>query len=171
MKASALTELDYHLGQSKYGDSSISEDESFHGTSSALLSVDRNGNYIRISITMDEPLSIGDLSQLSMWLNPQFGNGNLQLELFLDGDGDGRYDSHNSRDANLRSVRESWSELGMSSSSWNELDGVDLIYEKYGDKAFPAGSLDECRERLSGKSIVRLYINIYQDRNVPKTSV
>lgn len=171
MKVSALTELDYHLGQSKYGDSSISEDESFHGTSSALLSVDRKGNYIRVSITMDEPLSMGDLNQLSMWLNPQSGNGNLQLELFLDGDGDGGYDSDSSRDARLRSVRESWSELGMSSSRWNELDGFDLIYEKYGDKAFPAGSMNECQERLKGKSIVRLYITIYKDGNAPKTSV
>lgn len=171
MKVSALTELDYHLGQSKYGDSTISEDESFHGSSSALLSVDRNGNYIRISITVDEPLSLGDLNQLSMWLNPQSGNGNLQLELFLDGDGDGGYSSDNSRDARLRSVRQSWSELKMSPSRWNELDGFDLIYEKYADKAFPAGSLDECRERLKGKSIVRLYITIYKDGNVPRTSV
>jgi hypothetical protein len=116
MTAFALTSLDYHLGQSKYGDASISKEESFHGSSSADLSVDSKGSYIRVSVYMDEPMPLSDLDLLSMWVNPQVGDGDVQLELFLDGDGDGSYDSHSSKDARIRSLKESWSEAGLSFS-------------------------------------------------------
>ena len=168
--ASALTDLDYHLGQSKYGESSISDEESFHGPDSAFLSVDDDGNYIRISVSMDEPLSKADLEQLSMWIDPQSGDGKIQLELFMDGDGSGSYNSKSSQDVRLRSIRESWSGMGMSPNQWSELDGFDLIYEKYGDKSFASGSLQDCLEKLKDVSMVRLYITIYKDGTVPKTS-
>ncbi len=170
MTALALTSLDYHLGQSKYGDASISKEESFHGSSSAELSVDSKGNYIRVSVYMDEPMPLGDLDLMSLWVNPQSGDGEVQLELFLDGDGDGSYDSHSSKDARIRSLKESWSEAGMSFSRWNELDGFDLNYEKYGAKSFGSGSLEDCKSKLKGESIVRLYITLYKDGKVPKTA-
>lgn len=168
--ASALTDLDYHLGQSKHGEPSISDEESFHGSDSAFLSVDDDGNYIRISVSMDEPLSKADLEQLCMWIDPQSGDGKIQLELFLDGDGSGSYNSKSSQDVRLRSIRQSWSDMGMSSNQWNELDGFDLIYEKYGDKSFTSGSLQDSLEKLKDVSLVRLYITIYKDGTVPKTS-
>jgi hypothetical protein len=165
-----LTNLDYHLGQSKYGDASVSGEESFHGSNSAKLSVDSKGNYIRISIYMDEPLPLDDLNLFSMWINPQTGNGKIQLELFMDGNGDDSYDSDSSSDVSLRSLQESWSDMGMSYSQWNELDGFDLEYEKYGDKNFASGSLEDCISKLDGKSVVKFYITIYRDKNTPNTA-
>jgi hypothetical protein len=164
-----LTDLDYNLGKSKYGSSSISDDESFHGSSSALLSVDEDGSYIRISVYLDEPLPLDDLDRLSMWIAPELGDGAAQIDLFLDGDGDGSYDSHSALDARLRSLRESWSEMGMISQEWNELDGFDLAYEEYGEDS-GSQSLDVYSERLGKLSVVRLYITLYKDENVPKTS-
>ncbi len=173
LTASGLTELDYHLGKSKHADATVSVEESFHGASSAKLSVDQKGDYIRISVyldSLDSPLALEDLDRLSMWIDPQEGDGEIQLELFLDGDGDGAYDSDSSRDARLRSIKKSWSSLGMSSSRWNELDGFDLTYEKYGEKTFPASSLDECRSRLGDGRAVKLYITLYKDETVPSTA-
>jgi len=46
LTASGLTELDYHLGKSKHADATVSVEESFHGASSAKLSVDQKGDYI-----------------------------------------------------------------------------------------------------------------------------
>ena len=171
LTTSALTNLDYHLGQSKYGNAFVSEEESFHGPNSAKLSVDNKGNYIRIPIYMDEPMPLDDLNLLSMWINPQAGNGKIQLELFLDGDGDESYDSASSSDLSLRSLQKTWSDLEMSYSQWNELDGFDLEYEKYGDKNFTSGSLEDCISKLDGKSVVKLYITIYKDKNIPNTSM
>ena len=170
LTALALTSLDYHLGHSKYGDASISGDDSFHGSSSAELSVENKGDYIRVSVYMDEPLPLEDLDLLSMWIKPQYGDGVVQLDLFLDGDGDDSYDSHSSKDARVRSLKESWSEAGISLSQWNELDGFDLNYEKYQDKAFGSGSLADCKSKLKGESLVRLYITLYKDGKVPKTT-
>lgn len=164
-----LTDLDYNLGSSKYGSSSISEAESFHGSSSALLLVDENGSYIRISVYPDEPLPLVELDRLSMWVAPELGDGAAQIDLFLDGDGDGSYDSHSILDARLRSLKESWSGLGMISQEWNELDGFDLAYEEYGEDS-SSQSLDAYGERLGKLRVVRLYITLYKDKSAPKTS-
>jgi hypothetical protein len=160
-----LTDLDYRLSNLKNSQAAISEEESFHGSSSAELSVDSNGNYVRIYIYLDEPLLLDDLDQLSMWIDPLYGDGLVQIELFLDGDEDGSYDSKNPQDARMLSLKESWSEMNMSDSQWNELDGFDLEYEKYNDKSFSTASLDDYKSWLSGKKVIRLYITIYKDKN------
>jgi len=170
LTALALTDLDYHLGHSKYGDAFISEDDSFHGTSSAELSVESKGSYIRVSVYLDEPLPLEDLDLLSMWIKPQSGDGELQLDLFLDGNGDGSYDSHSSEDARVRSLRESWSEAGLSPFQWNELDGFDLAFEKYQDKTLGTGNLEDFKNKLKGERLVRLYITLYKDKKIPTTA-
>lgn len=171
--ASGLTNLDYTLGNSKYANSSIVEEESFHGSRSAMLSVGNGGTTVRAYIYMDQPIPLQDMDALSMWINPQSGDGSVQLELFLDGNGDGKYDSQNPEDISLRSSKNSWSGLGMSARQWNELDGFDLSYTKYKDTSFGSKSLDECRSLLAGSSLVKLYITFYKDadKNVNDTSV
>jgi len=168
--SNCLTDLDYHLSKLKNADASISAIQSFHGGSSAELSVDSDGNYARIYIYLDPPLPLEDLDQLSMWIYPQSGDGTVQVELYFDGDGDDSYDSKNLQDARILSEKKSWSEAEMSNHTWNELDGFDLEYEKYKDEDFLPGSLDACKSRLEGKSIVKIYITIFKDINVSDTS-
>ncbi|MBN1236786.1 MAG: hypothetical protein JW999_12185 [Methanotrichaceae archaeon] len=165
-----LTDLDYSLSHLKNADASVSTTQSFHGDSCAQLSVDSKGSYARIYIYPDQPLPFEDLDQFSMWIRPQSGDGAVQVEFYLDGDGDSRYDSKNLQDARVLSLKKSWSEMEMSNSNWNELDGFDLEYEKYKDNTFLSESLDACKSRLEGKSIVKIYISIYKDSKVPDTS-
>ena len=167
---SCMTDLTYRLSKSKYTDSSITDEESFHGSNSARLSVKNDGNYARIMIYMDEPIPIEDLDCLSMQVDPISGDGNAQIEIFLDGDGDGSYKSGNSNDARLRTIKEAWSEMGIQPEQWNELDGTELSYEMYGDASFGIRSFDDCRKAMSGKTIVRLYITIYKDPSVDTTA-
>lgn len=115
-------------------------------------------------------MPLEELGQLSMWVNPQLGNGKVQLELFLDGDGSNSYDSKDLQDARVRSISKSWSDLGMSHSQWNELDGFDLDFEKYGEKSVPIGHLEELRRRLNGREVVRIYITVNKDPKVPETT-
>jgi len=161
--ASSLTNLDYSLGKSKYGSSSIVDYQSFHGSRSAMLSVLKGGTTVRAYIYMDEPIPLRDLDTLNMWINPQNGDGYFQLQLFLDGDADGKYGSKNPEDVSLRSSKSSWS--GMSAGEWNELDGFDLIYTKDKDASFGSRSLDECRSLLTKSNLVKLYITFYKDQN------
>jgi len=165
-----LTDLDYRLSHLKNADASVSMRQSFHGDSCAELSVDSKGNYARIYIYPDQPLPLEDLDQLSMWIHPQSGDGSVQVELYLDGDGDNSYDSKNLQDARILSCKKSCSEMEMSDSKWNELDGFDLEYDKYKDKTFLSESLDACKSKLKGKNIVKLYISIFKDSNVSDTS-
>jgi hypothetical protein len=171
--APALTDFDYSLGKSKYGSSSIVDYSSFHGSRSAMLSVLKGGTTVRAYIYMDEPIPIKDLDTLNMWINPQNGDGYLQLQLFLDGDGDGKYESKNPEDLSLRSSKSSWSTLGMSEGQWSELDGFDLIFTKDNDVSFGSRSLDECRKSLTKSNLVKLYITFYKDpdKNVNETRV
>ncbi len=168
MVGASLTDLDYHLGKSKYGSASISGEESFHGSSSALLSVDERGSYTRISVYPDKPLPLEELDRLSMWIIPEAGDGIAQIELFLDGDGDGSYNSHSKEDARLRSLKKSWSEMGMIPQEWNELDGFDLAYEEYGEN-HDDQSLDDYREYMGGLKVTRIYITLYKDQSASKT--
>lgn len=69
VSGACMTDLDYRLGNSKYSNSSITEEESFHGSNSARLSVDENGNYIRTIVYMNEPMPIDDMDSLSTWIN------------------------------------------------------------------------------------------------------
>jgi hypothetical protein len=164
--------MDYHLSRLKNADASVSAHQGFHGDRSAELTINREGNYARIYIYPDQPLQFEDLDQLSMWVNPQSGDGSIQVELYFDGDGDDSYSSKNAGDARIISEKKTCSEVGMSSNTWNELDGFDLQYNKYKDNDFPMGSLDDCKSRLGNKRIVKIYITIYKDKdiNISQTS-
>ena len=116
--AHCLTNLDYYLSKSKYAEASISDQIGFHGSNSASFSVVNKGTYSRVSIYLDDPMPLEELDLLSMWINPQLGNGKIQLDLLLDGDGSDSYDSKSSQDARVRSISRSWSDLGMSHSQW-----------------------------------------------------
>jgi hypothetical protein len=167
---SCLTDLDYSLSHLKNTDAVVSTQQSFHGNSSAELSVDSEGNYVRIYIYLDEPLLLEDLDQLSMWINPQLGDGTIEIEFYLDGDGDGSYNSKDLQDARISSQEKSWSELEMSWLDWNELDGFDLEYDLYKDKSFLSQSLDACKSKLEGKRIVKLYITIRKNGQAPTSA-
>ena len=148
-----LTDLDYSLRKLKYSEGSLSAEESFHGANSAKLSVNDKDKYARVYIDLDDPLPLQDLDQLSMWIHPQSGSGSLQLEIYLDGNGDDRYSS-NPQDAKILSLKKDWTEMDMSYSQWNELDGFDLEYGS-------SGSLDDFKDKLKGKRVVKIYITVY----------
>ncbi len=167
---SCMTDLDYRLSKTKDSDSAITSEESFHGDVSARLSVKNAGNYARIMIYMDEPIPIEELDSLSMQVDPISGDGDAQIEIFLDGDGDDSYNSGDSNDVRLRTIKKSWSETGIQPGEWSELDGTDLSYEKYGDDSFGTKSFEDCRKALSGKTAVRMYITVYKDSAVNTTT-
>lgn len=168
--STCLTDLDYRLSKLKNADATVSTKQSFHGGNSAELSINSEGNYARIYIYPDPPLPLEDLDQFSMWMYPQSGDGSVQVELYFDGDGDDSYDSKNVQDARILSQKKSCSEVGLSNNTWNELDGFDLQYEKYKDDEFPPESLDDCKDILVGKKIVKIYITIYKGVNASETS-
>ncbi|MCX6673394.1 MAG: hypothetical protein NTY37_06415 [Methanothrix sp.] len=144
MSSFCLTDLDYSLRKLKYSEGSLSAEQSFHGTNSAKLSVHDKDRFARIYIDLDDPLPLQDLDQLSMWIRPQSGSGSLQIEIYLDGN------------EKILSLKKNWAEMEMSYSQWNELDGFDLEYYGY-------GSLDDIKDKLKGKRIVKIYITIYDE--------
>ena len=148
--AAGLTDLDWRLSSSKYSDASVSNETAFHGANCADLSVDNKGTTVRARIYLDEPMPLEEIDLLSLWVNPEAGNGKVQIEFYMDGDKSGVYESKDPQDARVRSISRSWSELGFSPGQWNELDGFELEYEKYGDKKFPHGSLEDFKNWLEG---------------------
>jgi hypothetical protein len=141
-----LTDLDYSLRKLKYSEGSISAEQSFHGANSAKLSVFSKDRFARIYIDLNDPLPIQDLDQLSLWINPQAGSGSLQIEIYLDGNGNEK----------ILSLKKSWDDLEMDASAWNEVDGFDL---EYGD----GKSLEAIKEEMKGKKIVKIYVTMYND--------
>lgn len=142
MSSFCLTDLDYSLRKLKYSEGSLSTDEHFHGTNSAKLSIYDKNRFARIYIDLDDPLPLQDLDQLSMWVRPQSGSGSLQIEIYLDDN------------TKILSLKKNWTEMDMSYSQWNELDGFDLNYDG-------SRSLDDIKDKLKDKRITKIYITVY----------
>ncbi len=138
----SLTNLDYSLRTLTYSDGIISEEKGFHGPNSAKLSVHKAKKFSRIYIEFDDNLNLEELNQLSMWVLPLSTDGEVRIEIYLQG-----YE-----DPLLAGI--SLSE--MPSSQWNELDGFDLEYE--GDQ-----SLDALKETLGDISIEKIWITLYKN--------
>ncbi len=148
----------------------MSNETAFHGANCADLAVDKKGTTVRMYIDLDEPMALEEIERMSMWVNPELGDGKIQIELFLDGDGSGSYKSKDPQDARIRSLSQSWSDLGFSHGQWNELDGFALEFEKYGDKKYPKGGLEDFKSWMDKKEVVRIYITLSKDSKVPETS-
>ncbi len=142
MSSFCLTDIDYSLRKLKYSEGSLSTEEKFHGTNSAKLSIYDKGRFARVYINLDDPLPLQDLDQLSMWIRPQSGSGSLQIEIFFDDN------------TKILSLKRNWTELDMSNSKWNELDGFDLSYDD-------SESLDDIKDKLKDKRITKIYITVY----------
>jgi hypothetical protein len=142
MISSGLTDLDYSLRKLKYSEGSISAEQSFHGASCAKLSVFDKNRYARIYINLKDPLSIDDLDQFSMWINPQSGTGSIQIEIRLEGG------------EKIVSLKQRLDDMELSASQWNEVDAFDLEYKGY-------KSLDEVKQKLKGQKIAKIYVSYY----------
>jgi hypothetical protein len=142
MSSFCLTDLDYSLRKLKYSEGSLTTEDQFHGTNSAKLSIHDKDKFARIYINLDDPLPIQDLDQLSMWIKPQSGIGSLQIEIYFDDN------------TKLLSLKKNWSEMDMSNSQWNEMDGFDLSYGN-------SEGLDDIKDKLKDKRIAKIYITIY----------
>ena len=138
----SLTNLDYKLSDLKYSDGIISEESSFHGPNSAKLTVHEIKKFSRIYIDSDDPLNLEDLNQLSMWILPLSRDGEVRIEIYLQG-----YE-----DPLLAKI----SLTEMQLSQWNELDGFDLEFE--GDM-----SLDALKQTLGDISIEKIWITLYKN--------
>jgi len=138
----SLTNLDYSLRTLTYSDGIISEEKGFHGPNSAKLTVHEAEKFSRIYIEFDDYLNLEDLNQLSMWILPLSADGDVRIEIYLQG-----YE-----DPLLAEI--SLSE--MQSSQWNELDGFDLEFE--GNE-----SLDALKETLGDIKIEKIWITLYKN--------
>jgi len=161
--SSGLTDIDYRLTKSKSGNSSITGENSFHGPSSAKISVIKTSK--SIGINLKKPLPIEDLDRLSMWIDPAAGEGDLALTIYLDGDGDDKYSSKSGADARLYTTKASWDKLGLVPGQWNELDAFDQLFKKTGDSKLKGG-LSSFKSLMSGKRITKVSITLYKDGNV-----
>ena len=145
----SLTDLDYHFYKGKNSEGKISSDQGFHGMDSAQLSVFKDKSTSKIYIDFDDPFSIDDLDALIMWIMPLSGDGDVRIEIYLDGDQE------------IFSVRKSLADMLF--SQWNELDGYDLEYEDY-------GSLDAIKQAFSGRNIEKIWITLSRESDLNTTA-
>ena len=155
-----LTDIDYSLRKLKNSEGRVSGEESLHGSNSAELLMNSEGSYSRIYMNLQKPLPLDELDSLSLWVNPQSGSSAIQIDIYLDGDGDGKYSSKSSEDARITSLERSWSDLQMSYDEWNELDGFDLDYLVYKDRSRTASSLDSLQNEMGERKVIRIYITV-----------
>jgi len=164
--------IDYKLGKSKYGSSAITDTDfhgppNFHGPHSAILSVngeDENKNkYIRLMIYLDEPLPLDEIDEFCTQICPLSGAGDIEIRLFLDVNGDGKYSSKKSVGDNwLKTKVEWWNESNEVMGVWSTLDVFDPRFNYQDRSRTKFGNFTDCQEKLGNAGVVKIWITIYE---------
>ena len=146
--------LDYYIG----GKGQPFGGDGFHGSHSALLDYDQKIRYIRIDL--DEPIYFKDLEYISVQMKLLTVNGKIGIDLYLDGDGDGKWSSKSSRDVKLYARPGEWKKSGWPIDQWIELNAFDFDYEGSGSSG--EMSLSDWQGELSENlRVVQIYIRLY----------
>ncbi len=170
----ATTDLRYTFGGSSIGrEAAVSEDQGFHGPHSVKLAVISDDNpivkkrkerYAAVSATPRDPLRLADLDQMMMQILPVKGDSRVQLEIQLDGDGNGKYSASSFDDVLLSTSKEPLQNTGVLRDKWNELNAFDFSYDSSSkDKAkkFKRLDLDEFQRHFGSLRVVKLWIRLY----------
>jgi len=160
--ASSSPGIDYGLGKSNSGIAIISDENAFHGPHSVMLYVDESKKYIRLMIYLDDPLPLEEVDDFCMQLLPLSGAGDIEIRLFLDVNGDGKYTSKVSDGDNwVKSRATIWDGANSSESEWSKLSAFDsrFVYEnRTGDEI---GDLAGCQDHFGIAGVARIWITMY----------
>lgn len=158
----SLTDLDYSMSRTKNAAAGITGDLGYHGESSTAIDVFKNGSSKSFTINFEEPEPLEDIDLLEFYVLPASLDGEIEIELQLDGDGDGEYHSRDPSDSKLVSSRGSWRSDDWS-VGWNRIDVLSLLQEiksKDREKQAEYVSWSDCLDRLSGATVVKMYIRL-----------
>ncbi|UEC42433.1 MAG: conserved exported protein of unknown function [Methanothrix sp.] len=160
--ASGSPGIDYGLGKSKDGIAMISDENAFHGPHSAMLSVSEKKKYIRLMIYLDDPLPLEEVNEFCMQILPLTGAGDMEIRLFLDVNGDGKYtDKKSAGDNWVKSRANIWDETDLSGSDWMELNAFDRQFEFQDRNGVKIGDLVGCQDYFGPAGVVRIWITLY----------
>ncbi|MHC1631116.1 MAG: hypothetical protein ACXQT4_02300 [Methanotrichaceae archaeon] len=148
--------IDYYLGSHN----DPSREDSFHGAYSAKLAYGENKHYIRIDL--EEPLPFEDLDEFTMQILPLTENGKIGIDLYLDGNGDGKWKSGCDKDVKLYARINSWVKNDCPTNQWTKLGVFDLNYKKSYHTNLGTKSLTNWQEESPDNlNLVKIYIRLY----------
>lgn len=164
--AGAITDADYSITRSKNSAAEISG-MGYHGTHSARLSVYPGGSSKSVPVTIS-PTRIDALDTLNLWLHPASNRGSIELEVMLDGDGDGKSSTSDPDDASILIGMASWGDgrwldTGGNSNGWREFDASESslsIKSRDSQKSRKGITWSEAQEILRGMDVVKVYIRL-----------
>ncbi|MGB3944090.1 MAG: hypothetical protein WBK88_04790 [Methanothrix sp.] len=86
----------------------------------------------------------------------------MEIRLFLDVNGDGRYtDKKSAGDNWVKSRANIWDEVDLSGSDWTELDAFDQRFEFQDRNGVEIGDLAGCQGYFGPAGVVRIWITLY----------
>ena len=129
--------------------------DGFHGTHSVRLDYDQKIRYVRIDFL--EPISLDELDDLCMHIKPLTDSGYIYIELWFDGDGDGKWTSDSEYDLKLFTSRNGVNGLGLEINEWIELDSLTLEYGRSRANP-PKFSMQEWIDETENLNLIRLYV-------------
>lgn len=148
--------VDYYLGSRN----EPSAEDAFHGERSAKLDYDEKKRYIRADL--EKPLSFGDLDVLNLQISPLTKGGKIGIDLYLDGNGDGKWSSKEEKDVKLYARPDSWDTWDNNADTWMELDGFSFQYKKSLQTHLGAKDLTDWQKEHPNLNVVRMYIRLYK---------
>lgn len=129
--------------------------DAFHGSHSTRLDYDQKIRYVRVDLL--EPISVSELEDIYIQIKPLTEIGVIYVELWFDGDGDGKYSSSSDRDLKLYTSRGNIDSLGLEVNEWTDLDALNLEYGTSRARP-PKFRLQEWRDQTETLNLIRLYV-------------
>jgi len=132
---------------------------SYHGPNSARLSINPLKSTSRVIIGLEDPLPMDHVEDCCMQVFPMAGVGYIEMRLFLDVNGDGKYTDKKAAGDNWIKARILY-DFNSSESEWSDLSIFDqrFVYEdRNGDEI---GDFAECRDHFAGVGIIKIYITL-----------
>ena len=151
MVAAGSYGLNYDIG----GKGQPYNEDGFHGTHSLRLDYDQKMRYVRIDLL--EALSLDELDDICMQIKPLTDTGYIYVELWLDGDGDGKWTGNSEYDLKLFTSRNGVTGLGLEVNKWTELNSLNLEYGRSRANP-PKFSMEEWIDKTENLNLIRFYV-------------
>lgn len=136
--------------------------DGFHGTHSARLEYYKSSPYVKVNLI--DSVAFGELDEFSFHIKPTTEDISIGIELWLDGDGDGKWSSKSDRDLKLYAKPNIWDDVKWPRNQWSSVDTFDFEYSNKSSTKRPANSavLNEWIENYTNLRLVTAEIKLYK---------
>lgn len=159
-----MTDYDYRYSKAPSGVVEPTTVDSLHGSSSAYFCVRNDGRSKSISLIPFEPFALHEIGRFDLGVMPLSGAAELEIEIHLDGNNDGKYSSSRPEDARLIVSAARWDMTRKPAlREWTELNLMEMTGRTLSKDPALVGkglSWSGLLDRVGQLEVVKIYLRL-----------